>query len=365
MKKVLLSGYYGFDNSGDDAILKAIVKDLRSRQEDIDIVVLSNNPKKTEKIYKVKSVNRFKFSKVMEAMRETDLFISGGGSLLQDVTSNRSLWYYLMIMKLAIFYKKPFMVYANGIGPINNVVNRKMTRDILNKAAYITLRDEDSKEFVDNLGVKNENILVTADPVFTLEASKKDKIDKIFQEEKIPSDEKLIGISIRQWENDELLISSLVTAMDYIYDKYKYKFLIIPMHHPEDLNLSKKLLARLSKDCGYVIEDKYSVEDIMGIIKNLDLIVAMRLHALIYAATQNIPIVGLVYDPKLTGLLKELEINNSLNVDSVNAEDLIKNLEYVIENREILSISLSRHEKIFEKKALENIEIVMEILYKK
>ena len=102
MKKVLLSGYYGFDNSGDDAILKAIIKDLKENESSIDIVVLSKNPEKTREVYKVKAVDRFNLLEVYRAMKATDLFISGGGSLLQDVTSSRSLWYYLMTMEIIL-----------------------------------------------------------------------------------------------------------------------------------------------------------------------------------------------------------------------------------------------------------------------
>ncbi len=365
MKKVLLSGYYGFDNSGDDAILKSIVKDLKEADKNIGIVVLSNNPSKTEKVYNVKAVNRFKIFDVIRAMKETDLFISGGGSLLQDITSNRSLWYYLLTMKLAHILRKPFMVYANGIGPIDNRLNRKLTKNILNKAEFITLRDEDSKKFVDSLGVENKKVLVTADPVFTLNPSDDSRIDEILRGEDIASTDRLIGVSIRQWENNELLIETIKEASREIYKAYGYRFLLIPMHYPEDLNISNEIINGDNRDYIYVLKNKYSVEEIMGVIRRLDLIVAMRLHSLIYAATQGIPIVGLVYDPKLTGLLKTLEIGNYLDVNKVNSKDLVENIEYVIKNREELSKNLEEQEAKLEELALKNIEIVLEILKKK
>ena len=124
VKSVLMSGYYGFDNSGDDAILKAVVKDLKKLNDDLSITVLSKNPKKTEEMYPVKAVNRFSVRDVINAIKSTTMLISGGGSLLQDVTSSRSLWYYLAVMAMAKMYNKPVMVYANGIGPINKKFNR-------------------------------------------------------------------------------------------------------------------------------------------------------------------------------------------------------------------------------------------------
>ena len=116
-------------------------------------------------------VTNEKIIEVIRAIGKCDLFISGGGSLLQDVTSTRSILYYLALMMMALIFRKPVMVYANGIGPINKKMNRILTRVILNRVDYITLRDEDSKAFLHQLGVTNENIIVTADPVFTLEGS--------------------------------------------------------------------------------------------------------------------------------------------------------------------------------------------------
>ena len=363
MRRVLLSGYYGFDNSGDDAILRAIVKDLREQDQDISIVVLSNNPRKTEEIYRVKAVNRFSLRDIVREIRATDLFISGGGSLLQDITSNRSLWYYLMTMQLAIFFKKPFMVYANGIGPINNRINRRLTRHILNKADFITLRDEDSRAFVQELGVKNKNILVTSDPVFTLEASSRTRVEEIFSQEGIPRDRKLIGISIRPWENDQGLMEALKELIDFIGKNYDVNIVLIPMHHPEDLEMSEELLGL--GDFVYVLRQQYSVEDIMGLIRELELILAMRLHALIYAASQRVPIVGLIYDPKLSGLIKILEIENYLDVQSIRGQDLIGEFRKVWEKRQEISEALALHEARQEEMARKNISIVYRLLDKK
>ncbi len=187
-KKILISGYYGFDNSGDDAILKAMVKDIKAKDSNVKITAFSNNPTFTKKTYGIDAVNRFGIKGVVRAIRNCNLFISGGGSLLQDITSTRSLLYYISLMKLAKLFNKPVMVYANGIGPINKRINRFLTRKVLNKVDFITLRDEDSKIFLRDLRVENDNIYVTADPVFTLEPTKEETILKIFQKEGIPDD---------------------------------------------------------------------------------------------------------------------------------------------------------------------------------
>lgn len=361
-KRILISGYYGFDNSGDDAILKAIVKDINEKDNSIEIAVLSNNPIFTEKVYGIKAVNRFKMKDVIKAIKECDLFISGGGSLLQDITSTRSLLYYLTLMKLAKRFNKPIMVYANGIGPINKNLNRILTRKTLNKVDLITLRDEDSKTFLEGLGVENRNIFVTADPVFTLEPSKERVIDDILTKEGIPWERPLVGISVRNWINEDNLIPIVAKAIDHIIEKYKVNVILIPMHYPEDLSISKNILEGVSSQNCYIISNKYNVEDIMGIIRRLEIIVAMRLHSLIYAATQNVPMVGIVYDPKIEGFLKSIDMGHMCSVENLQYDHLISNIDYVWKNRAELKNGLKELDIKMKQEALKNVHMALDLL---
>lgn len=361
-KRIIISGYYGFNNSGDDAILKAIIKDFKKSNSSIEITALSNDPLLTEKVYGVDAINRFKMRNVIKAIKGCDLFISGGGSLLQDVTSTRSILYYIALMKLAKRYNKPIMVYANGIGPINKKINRVLTKNILDKVDLITLRDKDSRVFLDELGVKNKNIYVTADPVFTLEPSKDAIIDNIFKEEGVKSDKPLVGISVRNWTNSESLINNLSKAVDYMISEYKVNVIIIPMHYPKDLSISKSILDKVTKEGCYVISNRHSVEDIMGIIKRLEIIIAMRLHSLIYAATQDIPMVGIVYDPKIEGFLKSIGMEHMCKVENVNYTQLVKNIDYVWKNKDELRNKLMKSDKRMKEQALKNVSMALDLL---
>ena len=362
--KILISGYYGFDNSGDDAILKAMVKDLKENIENLEIVVLSKNPSYTEKTYNVKAVNRFSIKAVIGAIKSCDLFISGGGSLLQDVTSTRSLLYYISLMKLAKNYNKTIMVYANGVGPIDGKINRFWTRRILNKVDLITLRDEDSKRFLGELGVKNENIYVTADPVFTLEPIEKEKVLNILDRESIPKDKPMIGVAVRHWEDSENLIIHVAKTIDYIIEQYNVNVILIPMHYPGDLDISNSILNNVNTKGCYVLSNKYNVEDIMGIIKNLEMIIAMRLHSLIYAATQGVPMVGIVYDPKIEGFLKSIDMDFMCPAENLKCHELVKKIDYVWKNRKELKEKLTVLDEKMKKEALKNTYMAKELLEK-
>ncbi|MFP4016800.1 MAG: polysaccharide pyruvyl transferase family protein [Halanaerobiales bacterium] len=122
MHRYLISGYYGFDNNGDEAILMSIVAALQSINKEIKITVLSANPSVTAGRYNIEAVNRNKFTDIIMAIRNSDLFISGGGSLLQDVTGWKSVPYYLGQVIIAQMMGKKTAFYAQGIGPVKNKI---------------------------------------------------------------------------------------------------------------------------------------------------------------------------------------------------------------------------------------------------
>lgn len=360
-KRILISGYYGFNNSGDDAILKAIVDGLREKNTNIDISVLSNSPLNTEEIYDVRSIYRLNLFQVIKEVLSTDILISGGGSLLQDITSTRSILYYLTIMCIAHILNKPIMVYANGIGPINRKINRVITRYILNKVDMITLRDLNSKETLEEIGVKNK-MYVTADPVFTLKASNPEKVMGILYKEGIPTDKKLVGISLRDWSKSENFKNVLGKVIPYIIEKYDVNVLIIPMHYPEDLKISREICELADIENCYILEDNYSVEDIMGIINKLDLILAMRLHSLIYAATQAVPMIGLSYDPKVSGFLDSIDQKTSFDTDHLKFDELCEMIDIVWRDKESIKQELIVKRDDLKEKAMQNINLSLDVL---
>ena len=117
-KRIVISGYYGSKNAGDEAMLAAMLEVLKDRSQKLHITVISSNPKDTEERHGVQAISWLSGKKIFSAIWKADLLISGGGSLLQNVTSRRSLYYYLVIISLALLLRKRVMLYAQGIGPI-------------------------------------------------------------------------------------------------------------------------------------------------------------------------------------------------------------------------------------------------------
>src|SRR5579863_8848418 len=169
--RIALSGYYGSGNTGDEAVLAGIVESFARRgvAERADLTVLSADPDDTTQRHGLRAVDRMSLRAVREALRTSDLLLSGGGSLLQDTTSLRSLLYYLGVVRLARGGGTPVMFYAQGIGPLRRGVSRILVRRVADRVQYITVRDPGSADLLARIGVRRPPVEVTADPAFALQ----------------------------------------------------------------------------------------------------------------------------------------------------------------------------------------------------
>lgn len=166
MSRVVISGYYGYGNVGDEIVLESLVHWLRESNLASDIVVLSADPYRTSARLDVRSVHRYNPFRVMTALVHCDLLLSGGGSLIQDLTSVRSSLYYLGILAAATLLRRKVAVAGQGIGPIRSGLVRKLTQIVLSGVDYISLRDQGSVEYLSNIGVPQSQIRLGADLAF-------------------------------------------------------------------------------------------------------------------------------------------------------------------------------------------------------
>jgi len=321
MMKVIISGYYGFNNAGDEAILAAMLTSMRKFLPETEYVVLSGAPGSTSVTYDVKSIHRFQLLKIMANIRSCDVFISGGGSLLQDVTSKRSLFYYLGLIALAKFLRKPIMLYAQGVGPINNCFLKWLTGKVLSKVDYITVRDQESLEFLRNLGLSPERMQVTADAVFMLPQATLSDGKILMSRSGLSGNTDVVGVAVRSWDNDKYL-GALVDALDVLADEGKQIY-IIPFQYPADMVVAKKLQGAL-RHSSRILDRVCSTEEMLSVIGNLSLLIGMRLHSLIFASVMRIPFVALEYDPKVTSFVKNQRVCSAGSVDTITTEKILQ-----------------------------------------
>ena len=321
MFKILISGYYGFNNIGDESILKAVIDNLYGRLSGIEVTVLSKNPGSTAEKYNVKSVDRKSVKSIIAAVKRCDLLISGGGSLLQDVTSKRSIKYYLMIIYLALIMRKKVMIYSQGIGPITSKFNRRLTARILNKVSGIIVRDDSSKDLLTEIGIPDEKIIVTADPVLRIKPVSGDRGREILSNEGfIPKEGKItVGFAIKERKTDSVFIDELCLAARRLKDEYDAQIVLIPFHFSEDMPFIEEMERRLSGEV-FAVKHKYLTEEMMSIIGNMDVLVGVRLHALIHAAIMDVSMIAVSYDPKINSFMRSVGMKAMCSIYDFKSE---------------------------------------------
>lgn len=354
----IVCGAYGKGNAGDEAILKAITLDLQSIDPDFPIWVMSRNPKKTMAEHGVRSIyifNPFAFSKTIE---NASVLLSGGGSLIQDITSTRSLRFYLSVIKEAKSRGLKVMMYGCGIGPIKRTHELLVKRVINQNVDYISLRDSMSKNFLKSIGASRPKIVLAADPAFGLPVADEFEIRKAFLEEKIPEGIKMIGLSLRNWSTFKNT-DAVSKALDYAYEKYGLVPVFIPVEVPGDITISEEIANNLSENTPrYICRNLHKDSEFIGMLSKMELVCGMRLHSLIFSAVSQTKTIAFSYDVKVDGFCKDLGNENLISVDSIT-EDSVKEL---IDK----ALSLENNAKDaylkFKEASLNNVETLKELL---
>lgn len=318
----LVCGAYGRGNAGDDAILEAIVAELRQIDPDLPIWVLSRSPSDTRRTYRVNSIYTFAFPKFLWRMRKTKLYINGGGSLMQDVTSHRSLWFYLFTISWAKRLGNKVMMYGCGIGPIHSPANRRRASKVLQKSVdAITLRDTHSKAELDDMGVTNPEIILSADPTVILPAAPAPVVDGILESQGIDPNGKYIGFSLRPWPGFEAKAPIFAAAADYAYEKYGLTPVFLPIERRLDVDAAR-LAAKHMKAPHHILTYTGSSDHTIGLFARMQAVLSMRLHALVFSAGQGVPLVGVVYDQKISSFLSYIGQDLYTDLDQVTPEIL-------------------------------------------
>lgn len=320
---VVICGAYGRGNAGDDAILEAILQEVRSIDADIPVTVVSKNPKNTRRGYRVRAVGRTDFLGWLRAMKRAKLYINGGGSLIQDVTSRRSLWFYLMNIRAAKWAGCKVQMYGCGIGPVTRRNHRKLTARVLNQNVdVITLREPDSLEELRSMGVTAPEICLTADPALTLRSAPDEKTDSVLLRAGIPPQGNYICFALRPWPDFQRKAAFFGDAARYAWEHHGLTPVFVAVEKGMDPAAARMAAQTLEDVPHYFLDDAGAAGTIIGVLSRMELVVSMRLHALIFAAGQGIPLAGVVYDPKVSAFLRYIGQENFTDMDALTGEAL-------------------------------------------
>lgn len=337
--EIIISGYYGFKNLGDDTLLRSLISALRSEKPDVRITVLCAKPHEMNKLYGVRTINRYNVFKIRREMKSAKLLINGGGNLLQDGTSEKSLIYYTAIMNMAKKFGLKLVLYANGIGPLYSEKSKKRAADIIRKADYISLRDPESLELIREIGCSDVemSIKISSDPAFSSKEYDAAWTKFILSKNNLEPNGKYFMVSVRSGNTlesskknyDARIIKELSSAILEIHEKHG----LIPIFVPFQTSVDDKMTEKLYRSVGVgSILKGLSAYELFGIIKCSEFVISMRLHLLIFAASLSVPLIGLSYDKKVDSFMRYIDEGEVSDIRSFMSKDVVSSVNTILEN---------------------------------
>ena len=326
-KKCVLSGYFGFKNFGDEAILDVLVKKLQSLDQ--EITVFSSNPEYTKSLFdNINSIYTFDISSVIKAIFSSDIVISGGGSLLQDVTSTKSLYYYLFIIFMGIIFNKKVIIFAQGIGPIKNPISKYITLLMLKQCKYVSVRDKISYNLLNKEGIKAD---LLCDPIFSIDIPQVNK-------------NKTVAIQLR---NSKGINADFINRLAHQVTKdfSDYKIEIYSFQDEIDYDICKefeKNIQMLNPDIETIVYSGLTNNQIIAKISQAQYLIAMRFHAIIIGILTQTKVLAINYDIKVDKIAKEF------NLPMVNFNDDIKPQIDSLKNEDTALITTQARNKNFD-----------------
>lgn len=327
---VLICGAYGRGNSGDEAILRAIIASMRSIDPLMPLTVMTRKPRETRLLYGVRAIYTFNVPQFFRRSRRTQLFINGGGSLIQDSTSSRSLYYYLLTIWLSHHVGARVLMYGCGIGHVERPFNRRLARLVLDRnAELITVRDLISLDELHEMGITQPVVRPAADPALSLQPASDEDACQYLRQHGLDPDGRYICFSLRQWKDFDNYAAFAETA-DYARKTYGLEAVFMPIEQPSDVPPSQKT-AQLMQSGSHLLPAPDYVELTMAVMRRMKLICAMRLHALVFSAAANTPFIAVSYDIKVSSFMKYVGNPSCCDLNQVTGAFLCSQIDRVMQ----------------------------------
>lgn len=291
--QAVLCGYYGKGNGGDEALLASLLQML---PESVTPLVLSGNPAETRKRYRVKACDRFSFFQVLRALRQSDALIWGGGSLIQDVTSAVSPLYYAGLMGLAQQLGLKTIAWAQGIGPIERQLNRRIAQQCFAGCTAVSVRDRGSAALLNEWNIP---FIQAPDPVWALDAKPVNGLGDL------PAPRVAVTLRSHPTLTPERL-TNLTQALIHFQKATQTCILLIPFQASQDLSIAESIQSQLpGPNHLFQLQDP---KELKGVFRGVEMAIGMRYHSLIMAAAEECRCFALSYDPKVSQLMTQLNL---------------------------------------------------------
>jgi len=328
--RVLIAGYYGHGNLGDEAILEALLTELRSQMPSLQVTVASGDPAATREMHRVDAVHERDVPALIETARRSTAIVVGGGGLFQDYFGldertmlgnlHWGLTYLAAFPVLAAETRRPFVLCGVGVGPLKTADGRRYTRTIFERASLATVRDRESRDLLAEIGVPVERIAVTADPAFLIRPSAA-----------VPSESRGRAVVVlRAWDQGvaaDTWEPAVAEALDHVVES-GLSVLFVPFQATaedrltDDVAVVERVRARMRHGAAAAMGGVgLTPREVQGVFASASLVVTMRLHGVILAASAGVPVVALAYDPKVRAAMRQIgREEDTIDLTSVRDE---------------------------------------------
>lgn len=330
--EIIISGSYGLSNLGDEAMLTAILAQIEKIDPRCTVTVLSRNPAETRSTHGIRTLPSFALGRLWCRLRRTKLFLSGGGTLLTDLTSTGSLLYYLTTIRLAHLAGAKVLLYSCGIGPFTSESNKKRTARTLNRCAdAIVVRDGRSADELAAIGVTVPPVIHGSDVAFSL-------TPEMLGSAELPQGLAALGryvvFALRPWDADARTAEVVAETAQRLWQEHGLAAVFLGMEQPKDLPLARAIAAKLPTP-HLVLEKTASFAEAYAVIAHAAAVVSMRLHAMIAAGLAGVPVVGISYDIKISGHLAHIGSLDCVEYAGLSPETLFAQISHTLEKGQV------------------------------
>jgi polysaccharide pyruvyl transferase CsaB len=386
MPKILIGGYYGANNIGDEAILQAMLASLRALRSDLAIRVVSHDPQRTSAQTGLEALSWRDMPALAAAVRDSDLVLVGGGGLFMDYwgldaesffrITHGGISTYGSLALLARAMGIPCMLYGVGVGPLNSPQAREYTRQIFLAADLASVRDGASLALLREIGLDPlpAHIHQTADPACALQVSQPalEAARARLAGLGLDFDRPLLGVSVRFWEESGSMadwLAVLSAELRHFGAQNGVNLLLLPFQtDPEgrvtdDLGVCRALQEAIDLP-GQVfsLPEVLPVTEMQAVLGQCDLVLGMRLHALLLALNQLVPVVGLAYDPKVSAQMAEAGLGDLVCSLPLDPGQLRQKLAAAWQARADLRLQIAPRQAEWKALAEENARLALGLL---
>jgi len=339
MKKITVLGNFSGRNAGDAAILGGLLKDISSLYKHVEFLVPTINPrfvKESYPIYNIKPLNLMPWNlsvkilglPLMRAIRQADLILVTD-AILFDRKLYNPLFNYLWTMSKALPFAKrlgiPVVLYNSSLGPVHSKAGKKALTRVVRCADLMILRDKDSFELLEYLGLEHPAIFEGADCALNVEPAIDSRFAKMCEKARLfESHRHVVGFNINSYVDAfvredgssfgrDNLVELYAETVDRVIEILDVDVIFVETQHM-DMGIAEQVMEAIrSKDRIRIISNKqYNYKEISAVLKRCDLFVGMRTHSLILSAAMGVVPVGILTYPKNRGFMRTIGMEKNL-----------------------------------------------------